>query len=121
MPELVANIRTSLTPEEVILRAIPFFTGEKWRTQSHSARIATFVGRPKIPWLLIFITIFSFLFFVIPGIIMYFFVVRKMARFQNIVVTSNPTSNGSEVVITYSKHAKKLVNKFIATLPPVYA
>ena len=119
MAESVATGRTALSAEDVVVRAIPFFTGEKWRTQSHSTRVATFVGKTKVPWGLLFFTFLCFLAFVIPGVIMYLFVIRRMHRFQNLVVTANPITKGSEVVITYSKQAKKLVNRFLGQLPPI--
>jgi hypothetical protein len=115
---LVLSLHTILPCEEVILRAVPFFTGEKWRPQTQSARIATFVGRPPIPWGLIFLMIIGFLFFILPGIIIYVVVIRRVIRFQNIVVTANPIAQGTEVVVTYPSHAKKMASRFLGLLPP---
>ena len=118
MAELVGNVKTSLKGEEIIVRAVQFFTGGKWRTQSQSARIATFAGRPPIPVGMLILTVIGFFFFVLPGIIMYFVVIRKMIQLQNIVVTANPINGGTEVVVKYSKAAIKLVNDFLQSLPP---
>lgn len=121
MAELMSNGKTTLPGEEVIVRSIPFFTSGKWKCQSQSARVATFVGRPPIPWGLLFLTIIGFIFFIIPGVIMYILVIRRVIRFQNIVVTANPVTGGTEVVITHPKTGKKLVTRFLDALPPIPA
>lgn len=117
MAELVANSRTTLPPDEVIIRSVQFFTSENWRTQTQSERIATFVGKPKIGCWLVVATIIGFLFFIIPGIILYLFIIRRAYAFQNIVVTANPAANGSEVVITHSPQVTELVSRFLGLLP----
>lgn len=119
MAELVANTKTSLQGEEVIVRAVQFFTSGKWRTQSQSARIATFAGKPPIPVGMLILTVIAFFFFILPGIIMYFVVIRKMMQLQNIVVSVNPITGGSDVVVKYSKAATKMVNSFVQSLPPM--
>ncbi len=117
--ELVATQQTTLPADDVIVRAVQYFTNGKWRAQSQSQRVATFVGIPPIPWVLMFCTYISFFFFLVPGIIMYFFVVRKVRRLQNIVVSCNPNEKGTEVVITYTKIAKNMVDRFLTSLPTV--
>jgi hypothetical protein len=117
MADLISNGKTNLSGEEVIVRAVQFFTTEKWRCQSQSPRVATFVGRPPIPIGLILLTIIGFAFFIIPGIIMYIVVIRKVMRFQNIVVTANPMPSGSEVVITHPPKVQKLASQFLNALP----
>ncbi len=119
MADLVATAQTSLGAEDVIVRAVQFFTNEKWRPQTQSARIATFQGKPPIPVGLIFLTIIGLIFFIVPGIILYILLVRKVTRFQNLVVTANPVKLASEVTVTYPKHAKKLVDRFVGLLPAV--
>jgi hypothetical protein len=42
MADLVATKSTSLGAEEVLVRAVQFFTNENWRAQSQTNRIATF-------------------------------------------------------------------------------
>ncbi len=121
MADLVANAQTSLGAEDVIVRAVQFFTNEKWRPQTQSGRIATFQGRPPVPVGLIFLTIVGFIFFIVPGIILYILLVRKVIRFQNLVVTANPIKSISEVTVTYPQHAKKLVDRFMGILPAVNA
>jgi hypothetical protein len=121
MADLVANAKTALPGEDVIVRAVQYFTNERWRTQSQSPRIATFVGRPKIPFGLLFLTLIGFFFFIVPGIIMYILVIRRVIRFQNIVVTVTPIAGGTEVVITYPKPAHKLANGFLGVLPAIAA
>jgi hypothetical protein len=118
MANLILAGKTKLSGDDVIVRAVQFFSNQKWRTKSQSARIATFEGRPPIPWFLILLTFLGFLFFIIPGIIMYFLVVRKVYGFHNIVITTKDIDGGSEVDINYPKHAKKLVSRFFDSLPP---
>ena len=48
---------------------------------------------------------------------MYIVVIKKMRRFQNLVVTATPMSKGTEVTVTYPGHAKKLAQRFLAALP----
>lgn len=119
MAELVATAITSLPPEETIERAVIFFPGEKWRARTHSARTATFEGRPPIPWGMIFLTVIAFIAFVVPGLILYFIVIRRMYRLQNLVVSAAPVSKGAEVTIRYPKQAKKLVKNFLSALPDI--
>jgi hypothetical protein len=119
MADLVASAQTSLGAEDVIVRGVQFFTNEKWRPTTQSSRICTFQGRPPVPIgsiLLMIVLLFTTL---IGGIIMYVVVVRKAIRFQNLVVTANPAKAYCEVTVTYPKHAKKLVDRFMGLLPAV--
>jgi hypothetical protein len=98
------------------MRSVQYFTTGKWRTQSQSQRIATFVGRPAVPVLYIILTILGFIACLVPGIIMYLLLVRKAMQLQNIVVTANPTAGGTEVVVKHSSSAKKLVQEYLEAL-----
>lgn len=118
MANKVESTKTSLGPSEVIQRAVQFFSNEKWRCQSQSENIATFEGKPPIPWFLMLLTIAAFFLFIIPGIILWIFVVRKVNKFQSIVITTKSISDGAEVDVKYPKPASKLVNRFIGSLPP---
>lgn len=117
MSDLVTNGRTSLSSEEVIVRAVQYFSTQKWRATSQSTRIATFEGKPPIPWFMLLLTIIGFLCCLVPGIIMYIMVIRKVYRFHNIVVTANPITNGTDVSVSYPKNAGKLVDGFLSALP----
>jgi len=119
MADLVAAAQTSLSAEDVMVRAVQFFTSEKWQPLTQSSRAATFQGRPPIPVGLLFLTIIGLFFFLVPGIIFYILFVHKVIQFQNLVVTANPVGTGCEVIVTYPKHAEKLVNRFIELLPAV--
>ncbi len=116
MANLTTSTQTSLSCEEAITRAIQFFTTEKWRATTQSSRSATFEGRPPIPigsiilMLVLIPTVIGFF-------IMYFLVVKKMYKFQNLVITTAPIEKGAEVLITYPSYAKKLVKQFIDSLP----
>ena len=117
MADLVTNGRTPLSAEEVIVRAIQFFSTAKWKATSQSSRAATFEGRHPIPWFMVLLTIIGFLCCIVPGIIMYIMVIRKMYRFMNLVVTANPIANGTEVSISCPKYAEKMATRFLAALP----
>lgn len=117
MADLVATKTTSLPPEEVLVRAVQFFTNERWRAQSQTGRIATFVGVAKIPLIQILLVLLLTVCFVIPGFIYYLIVIRKMRQLQNMVVTTTPKGLGCDVVVSYPPHAAKLVANFFASLP----
>jgi hypothetical protein len=119
MADQVANAKTSLTAGEVIVRAVQFFSTEKFKTTSQSERAATFEGRPPIPWGMILLTILGYIACVVPGIIMYFMILRKMYRFYSLVVTANPIAGGTEVSISYPDFARDLAPRFLAALPPL--
>ena len=119
MPDLVANAQTSLPPDEVQVRAIQFFTNERWRASTQSERISTFEGRPPIPWLMIIFTIVALFACIVPGIIMYFFVLRKFYRFQNLTISTSPIAGGTEVTITHPGYARSAANRFISLLTPI--
>jgi hypothetical protein len=117
MADLVARTQTTLAPDEVMVRAVQFFTNEKWRAQSQTNRIATFVGVIKVPWIHLLLAILLTVCFVVPGIIYYLLVIRKMRNLRNLVVTTTPNEAGSEVVVTYPGDAQKMVDSFFAALP----
>ena len=66
---------------------------------------------------MLLLTILGFVLCIVPGIIMYIMVIKKMYRFMNLVVTANPIANGSEVSVSHPKYAGKMANKFLAALP----
>ena len=113
--------KTSLPSEEVIVRAVQFFATEKFRVSSQSGRVATFDGRPLIPWGMLLLTVLGFMFCIVPGIIMYIMAIRKLRRFQNLVVTVNPISGGTEVSITHPSWAAGTVKRFVGALPTYVA
>ena len=119
MADAVINAKTSLSSEEVIVRAVQFFSTEKWRATTQSGRVVTFQGRPPIPVMMIIFTVMGFLFCIIPGIIMYFMVIRKLIRFQNLVVTGNPIAGGTEVSISHPGWSSALVKRYVSALPPL--
>jgi hypothetical protein len=116
MADRVVTKTTSLPPEDVLVRAVQFFTTETWRAQSQTNRIATFVGVPKVPWFHLLVAILLTLCLVVPGLIYYLLVIRKMRQLQNIVVTTTPKDGGCEVVVSYPPHAGKLAENFLAAL-----
>jgi hypothetical protein len=117
MADLVLNKHTNLTSEEIITRAVQFFSTAQWRATSQSPRAATFEGKIPIPWGMMLLMILGYACCVIPGIIIQITLVRKMRRFQNLVVTATPQNQGTDVVLTYPKHARKLAERFLTALP----
>ena len=113
MPDLTATRSTTLPPEEVLVRAVQFLTNERWRAQSQTNRIATFVGMARVSRTQIAVMLLLMMCGAIPGILYYFVVISKMRRLQNIVVTTTPRDTGCDVVVTYPAHAKKMVDAFI--------
>ena len=110
--------KTTLSEEEVIKRAGQFFADNGWLIQDQAESEATFKGRPPIPLRLLFLTILGFLFFIIPGVIVYRALVKRAVRLQNILVKVRPIAGNAEVTVIYSMAAKKLINKFLKLLPP---
>ena len=119
MADKISNGKTSLSAEEVIVRAVQFFSTEKFKATSQSGRTATFEGRPPIPWGMLLLTILGFIMCIVPGVIMYIMVIRKMYRFYSLVVTASPIAGGTEVSVTYPDFAGKLVPRFIGALAPL--
>lgn len=119
MADRVSNSSTSLGSEEVIVRAVQFFAAEKFRASSQSGRTATFDGMPPIPWFMLLVTILGFAMCFVPGIIMYFLVIKKMRRFHNLVVTANAIEGGTEVSVSHPDWASKQVRRFLSALPPL--
>jgi len=116
MADLVATRYASLPPEEVLVRAVQFFTNEKWRAQSQTNRVSTFVGVIRIPWFQILLAILLMFCLILPGVIYYFVVISKMRRLQNIVVTTTPKGAGCDVVVTYPPHAQRMVDAFFGAV-----
>jgi hypothetical protein len=108
----MAQFATSLGCEDAIIRAVHWFSSASWRPSGQSGRTATFQGRPPIPWFMLLLTILGFLFCLIPGIIMYFMVIAKARRFQNLVVTAHPIAGGSQVVVQCPPGAQFLTRGF---------
>lgn len=117
MADLVLNKHTSLSSEEVVTRAVQFFATAKWRPTTQSCRAATFEGRPPIPWFMLLITVLGFMACFFPGMILYMMAIKKMRRFQNLVVTTTSATNGTDVVAMYPKQARNLADRFLGALP----
>lgn len=119
MADQVANAKTSLSAGEVIVRAVQFFSTEKFKATSQSERAATFEGRPPIPWGMLLLTFLGYAACVVPGVILHLMVLRKMYRFYSLVVTANPVPGGTEVSSSYPDFARDLAPRFLGALPPL--
>lgn len=117
MADKVERAQTTLQSEEVIVRAVQYFSTARWRATSQSARTATFEGKPRIPWFWLLLTLIGFMACVVPGVLLYIFVIQKMNRFQNLVVSVTPIPPGSEVTVQFPPEASVLVRGFLTALP----
>src|SRR6185503_4564753 len=117
MAEHVYSFRTTLPPEDVVVRAVQFFSTTKWRPSSQSGRTATFQGRPAIPWVHIMLMFLAFAACIVHGVVYYFFIIQKLIQFQNLIVAATPIAGGSEVVINYPSFASPLVTEFTRNMP----
>jgi hypothetical protein len=117
MADQVSTQKTTLAPDDVVVRAVQFFSTGRWEATSQSARSVTFRGKPPFPWLTIFFTVIGFILCIIPGLIMYYVFVRKMYRFYNLVVTATGADNGTTVTVSYPSFASSLVTRFLKALP----
>lgn len=64
-----------------------------------------------------FFTLIGFLLCIIPGLIMYYAIVRKMYRYYNLVVTVTASEHGTQVTITHPNFSASLVKRFLKALP----
>jgi hypothetical protein len=117
MADSVSSKQTILPSDEVITRAVQFFSSSHWRPTSQSQRSATFEGRVPVPWFMLLLTVIGYICCIVPGVIMYFMVVRKLRRFQNLVVTTTAVGTGTEVTVKHPSQADKVVKQFLAALP----
>lgn len=117
MSEQVSRKKTSLPPDEVTTRAVEFFSGTKWRTTSQAARAVSFQGRAPIPWLWIVLTVIGLFCCFIPGIVLYFVLIRKAGNLQTMVVSTTPFEGGCDVMVKHPDHANKEVAAFLTLLP----
>jgi hypothetical protein len=113
---------TTLVCEEVIVRAMPFFSAKNWTPSTQTARSATFKGNQRAScWILIGIAICGLLIpgtwgiSMAPAAILIILLFKK--SHPNLIITTNPVSGGSEVLIHHPKSAEPLVKQFIETLP----
>lgn len=117
MADKVEHAQTTLQSDEVLVRAVQYFSTAKWRATSQSVRTATFEGKPKIPWFWLLLTFIGFVSCVVPGILLYIFVIQKMNRFRNLVVSVTPIPAGSEVTVQFPPEASALARGFLMALP----
>lgn len=116
MPDLRVTKTTAMKPADVMVRAVQFFTAERWRVQSQNGSIATFIGMPKLHWLQMSLAVLLTLCLVIPGVIYYTVALRKQRREQSIAVTTNPRGERCLVMVTYPPGTEKMMTSFLADL-----
>jgi|CXWL01.1.fsa_nt_gi hypothetical protein len=121
MADRIRSSQTTLVSEDVVVRAVQYFSGSKWRPSGQSGRTATFQGMPPVPWGLMFLTIIGLVFCIVPGIVCYIMLFQKARQFQNLIVTASPVAGGSEVVVNYPPFAENVVAEFLKSLPQMPA
>lgn len=131
MAQKVTNAKTTLSAEDVIVRAVQFFTNERWRAQTQSSRAATFRANVPVSQIVtgLFLLVAGFILSctivgMIVGIPMFiagssilFFAKRRARDSRDLVVTATQSGSGSEVVITHADQAARSVNQFVESLP----
>jgi len=113
----VASQETTQGYEDVIVGAQRLFKMEGWRIAEQSARSTTFVGRPRIPWLLVALTAAGMLALIVPGVLFYRLMIFKRYGLSNIVVLATPVRGGTHVAVEYAPPAEGLAQQFMESLP----
>lgn len=119
MSDVVANIRTACSDEDVIAGARRFFAAEHWRETHRTHRSVTFRGRPQIPWLVMLLIAVAFLAYVVPGVVIYLLCMRHACRFTSIVVETAAVRGGTDVVVHCPVLAEGVARRFVSQLPPM--
>ena len=117
MADKVSNYQTTLPSDDVLVRAVQFFSTEKFTTSSQSNRSVTFQGKPPFPCGMLILTFLAYLLFIIPGLILHFTLLRKLYRFHNLVVTVTAAGNLTAITVSYPSWAAGQVRRFLASLP----
>jgi len=127
------NYQTALQSEEVILKAVHFFTDERYRVQTQAERTVIFALGFELPLgsIVMFIggvILCATLVGAIIGVPLLIIGVISVAKAKSrvrgsrgaLVITTAPIKEGAEITITYPPRAfrtSKLVKKFVETLP----
>lgn len=125
--------QTTLQSEEVILKAVHFFTDERYQVQTQAERTVIFAPRFELPLgsIIMFIggailcaTLVGAIIGVPLLIIGAISVAKAKSRARGsrgaLVITTTPIKEGAEITITHPPRAfrtSKLVKKFVETLP----
>jgi hypothetical protein len=96
---------------------VQFFCNEKFTIQTQSTRNATFRGKPPFPCGLLILTLIGYAIFIIPGLVIHITMLRKLYKFQHLVITVTPISSMTEVSFSYPDWAHHQVTRFIGALP----
>lgn len=119
MEDVVRQQKTNLACEEIIARAVQYFSKEDWRLTSQSPCTATLQGKPPLPRFMLPLTVLGLLLFIVPGVILYVMVIRKMVGLHHLVVTAIPVSGGTVVMVQHPQTTERLVAGFLEGLPGI--
>ena len=113
----IVTKQTSLPTEQVIERAAAFFGNEHWQVLGQSSRGLSFDGRVRCPWPLCILVVVGCLLLIVPGVLLYFLVVRPRYGRQELAATATPRGTGTEVAVRCRHAAVGLAQRFLAELP----
>ena len=127
------NYQTALQSEEVILKAVHFFTDERYRVQTQAERTVIFALGFELPLgsIVMFISgviLCATLVGAIIGVPLLIIGAISLAKAKSrargsrgaLVITTAPIKDGAEITTTYPPRAfrtSKIVKKFVETLP----
>ena len=115
------SMTTTIPPDEVLLRAVHFFANEKFTPTSQSDRAVTFQGKQHVSAVHLILTILGLIFCIVPGLILYFLLIKEAGKLRNIVVSVAPGLNWTTVTVTSEDYASDMVRRFMSGLPPAEA
>lgn len=116
MPDLQVSKVTAMKPADVMVRAVRFFTAQRWRVKSQNGTIATFTGAARLDWPHRLRVILLTLCLIVPGILYYFLGVRRSRREQTVCVELMPAGERCKVMVTYPAEDSELIVEFLAGL-----
>ena len=117
MADKIVTKQTSLPTAQVIERAAAFFAREQWDVLGQSSRGVSFDGRVGCPWPLCLLVVVGCLLLILPGVLMYYLVVRPRYGRQELAATAAPRGTGTEVAVRCRPASVCLAQRFLADLP----
>ena len=117
MADKIVTKQTSLPTKQVIERAAAFFAREHWDVLGQSSRGVSFGGRVRCPGPLCILVVVGCLLLIVPGVILYYLVLRPRYGRQELAATATPRGTGTEVAVRCRQEAIGLANRFLKELP----
>ena len=121
MADLTSACRTPLSGGEVLNRAVAFFSSYGWRVRQSSIDSHFLLLRKGIGWKLQMLLVLGFMCVVIPGMVLYWWLVKRSAPIRQIRFAVTVVDRGSELVVTFPRKWRRLVDLFMDSLPTLTA